>query len=213
MSNDDNLTLVSEVDFLSWIYDYILFVTSIDGSRVFRGNQSREVLPSDNEYCIYTPILRKRRGTNVYSFDAEDCDDDTNGTETFTGSVEMEIQVDFYGSTAARFAQGMETAARSELANRYFVRENVPLRVLYCTEPRDLTGLDASMQYVPRWTISIMVQFDSAVAYNCPWFEEVYFRRRVTVIPPGGGEPETVYKYGLANVDVEFPPGNDNDEN
>ena len=42
-------------DFMADVYDLLYYVTG--NSQIFRGNQSREVLPKDNDYIIYTPII------------------------------------------------------------------------------------------------------------------------------------------------------------
>lgn len=181
------MTLLTEVDFETWLSRFIRHVTGMDEAAVFRGNQSRMVLPPTNEYCIYTPLYRSRIGTNVYSFDGAEVPDAENAPETYTESVDTTVQIDFYGPNASRYAQGMETAARADIANRYFRQNEVDLRVLYSTAPRNLTGLDASQQYVSRWSVDLHVQFDTAISEGVPWFEDVSFS-------------------AIKEVDTSFPP-------
>ena len=62
----------TEADYLAALHGYISSVTGLAGKKIFRGNQSREVLPKKGAYCIYTPLFRRRVGTNLYNFDAKD---------------------------------------------------------------------------------------------------------------------------------------------
>ena len=52
--------ILSEADFMTAVNDLLIKITGIEQSRLFRGNQSREVLPADGEFIIYTPITRGR---------------------------------------------------------------------------------------------------------------------------------------------------------
>ena len=68
---------LSEADILSEVYDLLAYIC--DGVTIIRGNQSREVLPSDDDFIIYTPLYKKRVGTNINSFNAKGVSDISNG--------------------------------------------------------------------------------------------------------------------------------------
>lgn len=197
---------LTEADFMLALHGYIANVTGLDAARIFRGNQSRMVLPKSGSYCIYTPIFRQRRGTNLLSFNAEGMDDYTNGVDTLTALVLVDVQVDFYADSAAQNAQAIEIASRSYYGTEYFKGGNVDVRVVSSQTPRNLTGIDASNQYEERWSVTITAEINSKWTTDLPWFEDVHFRRAVQVVPPGGGEPVTEYRDGFVNVDAEFPP-------
>lgn len=197
---------LTEADFMLALHGYIANVTGLDAVRIFRGNQSRMVLPKNGAYCIYTPIIRERRGTNVYSFDATDKPDDENGVDTMTALVLVDVQVDFYADGAAQHAQDLEIASRSYMGTDYFKGNGVDVRVVTAQNPRNLTGIDASNQYEERWSVTITAEVNSSITANLPWFEDVRFQRVKEIIPPGGGEPVEVTLPGIVNVDVEFPP-------
>ena len=203
---------LTEADFMSALHGYISAVTGLDGKRIFRGNQSRITLPKSGAYCIYTPILRRRVGTNRYTYNAEGCDDNTNGTDTITALVMIDVQVDFYDAGAAAYAQALEIASRSYIGSEHFKANNYDVRVVTAQNPKNLTGIDASNQYEERWSVTITAEVNASITNNLPWFEDFHFRRAVWVTPPGGGKPEKVYKYGIANVDVEYPPTEKEDE-
>ena len=191
---------LTEADFMAALHGYIVAVTGLDGGVVFRGNQSRMVLPKKGAYCIYTPIIRQRRGTNVYDFDAEGLPDDKNGTDSLTALVLVDVQVDFYADYAAQNAQMLEIASRSYMGTNYFKAAGVDVRVCTAQNPRNLTGIDASNQYEERWSVTITTEINCGITQNLPWFEDVYFRHRI----PGTEPPE--YTDGIINVDAEYPP-------
>ena len=193
---------MTEADFMLALHGYISHVTGLDGIRIFRGNQSRMVLPKSGAYCIYTPIIRQRRGTNVYAFDAEGLPDNENGVDTMTALILIDVQVDFYADNASANAQALEIASRSYIGTDYFKGESVDVRVVSAQNPRNLTGIDASNQYEERWSVTITTEVNSSITANLPWFEDVYFRRQTGTTPSG----EPIYSDGIINVDAEFPP-------
>ena len=193
---------MTEADFMLALHGYIANVTGLDGIRIFRGNQSRMVLPKSGAYCIYTPIIRQRRGTNVYAFDAEGLPDNENGVDTMTALILIDVQVDFYADNASANAQALEIASRSYIGTDYFKGEGVDVRVVSAQNPRNLTGIDASNQYEERWSVTITTEVNSSITANLPWFEDVYFRRQTGTTPSG----EPIYSDGIVNVDAEFPP-------
>ena len=193
---------MTEADFMLALHGYISHVTGLDGIRIFRGNQSRMVLPKSGAYCIYTPIIRQRRGTNVYAFDAEGLPDNENGVDTMTALILIDVQVDFYADNASQNAQALEIASRSYIGTDYFKGEGVDVRVVTAQSPRNLTGIDASNQYEERWSVTITTEVNWSITANLPWFEDVYFRRQTGTTPSG----EHIYSDGIINVDAEYPP-------
>ena len=191
---------LTEADFLSALHGYIVAVTGLDGARVFRGNQSRMVLPKNGAYCIYTPIIRQRRGSNIYNFNAAGLPDNKNGVDSISALVLIDVQVDFYADYAAQNAQMLEIASRSYMGTNYFKASGVDVRVCTANNPRNLTGIDASNQYEERWSVTITAEINCGITQNLPWFENVQFRRVI----PGTDPPE--YTDGFINVDAEFPP-------
>ena len=178
---------LTEADFMTALHGYITAVTGLDGGVVFRGNQSRMVLPKNGAYCIYTPIIRQRRGTNCYDFDATGYPDNKNGVDSMTALVLVDVQVDFYAEGAAQNAQMLEIASRSYMGTNYFKAAGVDVRACTADNPRNLTGIDASNQYEERWTVTITTEINCGITNDLPWFEDFTFD-------------------GIKNVDVWFPP-------
>ena len=180
---------LTEADFMSALHGYIVAATGLDGKVVFRGNQSRMVLPKKGAYCIYTPLFRRRRGTNLYRFDAVGKPDDKNGVDSLTALVLVDVQVDFYMDNAAQNAQALEITSRSYYGTDYFKTLDplVDVRVVSSETPRNLTGIDQSDQYAERWSVTIICEINSIWSTDLPWFEDVTYK-------------------AFKNVDVYFPP-------
>ena len=179
--------ILTEADFQSEVFDLLAYVTGIEEDRIFRGYQSREVLPADDTFLIYTPILRKRIGSNLVTFDADDCDDDENGSWQDSALVQIDVQVDCYGEEAQAKAQGLEIFAHSSLCRNWLVKQGFGIRVLQCTEPVDATQVGETDQYLPRWMVTLSICFKSTLEQKEPWYEGFNFK-------------------GIKNIDVYFNP-------
>ena len=79
------------VDFMTEVNDLLMYITGIPQERLFRGNQSREVLPRENDYIVYTPISQKRIGTNVAVLHAENVPDNENAPNTDTKLLQVDV--------------------------------------------------------------------------------------------------------------------------
>lgn len=178
---------LSEAEYLDELNDLVIYVTGLEQERVFRGYQSREVLPADGTYIIYTPILRRRIGSNVTAFDASNVEVDKDGTFTDSLLVQVDVQIDFYGDEAVEKAQGMDLFAHSPLCRAWLVSQNFGIRVLHSTSPQDTTFVGETKQYIPRWTITVSICFGTHIETAQPWYEDVEI------------------KY-IKNVDVYFKP-------
>ena len=106
-------------DFMTGVYDLIAYVTNIDESHIFRGNQSREVLPTDNDYIVYTPITSTRHGTNIATLHAANVDPKDNAPDVDQKLLQIDLQIDCYGPKAFTYAQGIETFAHAGRCNEW----------------------------------------------------------------------------------------------
>lgn len=195
---------LSEADYMSEVNDLIIKITGLEQDRLFRGYQSREVLPADGTYIIYTPITRKRIGTNITSFDATTSDEDEDGAFTDASLVQVDIQVDVYGDEAVEKAQLIELMCHSPLCRAWLVSQGYSIRVLHATSPIDATYVGDTEQYIPRWTTTISTCFGSSVDNPQPWYEDVNIKG--TKIDPATGELTPPSEAGVVNVDVFFKP-------
>ena len=201
-------------EFMADVYDLLQYVTGIDSNRIIRGNQSREVLPKDNDYIIYTPITQKRIGTNIAMLHAEGIEPTDNAPEQNSKLLQIDLQVDCYGDKSFAYAEGLETFAGSGRCNDWLKQNGKEIRVLYATDPVDATLVDETHQYVNRWYTVLSICLTASVTDLIPWIEEI----EVVPVPkydPDPGptpgpipDPPPSQQKGdkLINIDVVYPP-------
>lgn len=196
--------VVNEPDFMVAVNDLIMEITNIDQVRLFRGHQSREVLPADNDFIIYTPLFRGRRGTNINTFDAGQVEATADGDYADKVLVTCDIQIDCYGDNADKYAQGLETFCKSILCNSWLKTNGYGISVLYTNSPQDFTRVDDTAQYITRWSITLTVCFTYEVTNEVPWFDSVQLKG--TTIDPETGKLTPASDAGVVDVDVFFKP-------
>ena len=192
-------------DFMGDVYDLLQYVTGIDSNRVIRGNQSREVLPKDNDYVIYTPITQKRIGTNIATLHAEDVEPTDNAPEQNSKLLQINLQVDCYGDKSFAYAEGLETFAGSGRCNDWLAQNGAGIRVLYASDPMDGTLVDDARQYVTRWIVTLSICLTVSNTDSIPWVEEV----EVNVVPKAEDSPvPPIEQVGakMVNIDVVYSP-------
>ena len=190
-------------DFMADVYDLLYYVTG--NSQIFRGNQSREVLPKDNDYIIYTPITQKRIGTNIAMLHAEGIEPADNAPEQNSKLLQIDLQVDCYGDKSFAYAEGLETFAGSGRCNDWLVQNGAGIRVLYASDPMDGTMIDDTRQYVTRWIVTLSICLTVSNTDSIPWVEEV----EVDVVPKAEDSPvPPIEQVGakMVNIDVVYPP-------
>lgn len=192
------MQILTEADFMAEVNDLIMYVTGLPKEKVFRGNQSREVLPKDNIFCIYTPITRTRIGTNVAELHAENVLPQNNAPEVDTCLVKVDLQIDFYGHTASRYAQAFETFSRAYRCNQWLQQSKMGIRVLHASDPMDGTMISDTRQYIPRWIVTLSINFESAVSDDIPWIEDA------TVLPNPVDPDGLVSGVKLKNIDIMY---------
>lgn len=190
-------------NFMADVYDLLYYVTG--NSQIFRGNQSREVLPKDNDYIIYTPITQKRIGTNIVTFDAEGVAPEDNALERNSKLLQIDLQVDCYGDKSFAYAEGLEIFVGSGRCNDWLRQNGAGIRVLYASNPMDGTLVDDTRQYVTRWIVILSICLTASVTDSIPWIGEV----GVNVVPKAEDSPiPPIEQVGakMVNIDVVYPP-------
>ena len=167
------MSMIQTTTFLDDVNDWLMHVTEVSQARLFRGFQSQEVLPDDNDYIVYTPISQTRIGTNVATLNADGVADKDNAPETNAKLTRVDVQIDCYGDNAFDYAHAIETYARSARCNDWLQQNGMALRVLYASDPINGTMIDETAQYVPRWITTLSVEVTVSITEQVPWFEEI----------------------------------------
>lgn len=133
------------------------------------------------DHLIMTPIHRRRLRTNV-EVDVDPFPTPGGFTAIETGTA-VTFQMDFYGASAAEWAAALVAVWRSEYAVRGLAPECAPL---YADEGRMIPLVTGEEQYLTRWTLSAVVQYNPVTAQPQQFADTA----EVTVI----------------NVDERYPP-------
>ena len=154
-----------------------------DGLHVIPGNVNDQSLPADGgDFCIYTPLLMSRRGTN-----AEDWNTALAEAVNYDEYVETVWQIDCFSRSmvsAQQLATTFELIARSEAGVNFFK----PLSVdcLFAENLRNLSFVLDSKKYVSRWSLELHLGFWKQIQVSFDFFTSV--------------------NVNVVNVDVSFPP-------
>ena len=153
------------------------------GLHVIPGNVNDQSLPADGgDFCIYTPLLMSRRGTN-----AEDWNTAPAEAVNYDEYVETVWQIDCFSRSmvsAQQLATTFELIARSEAGVNFFK----PLSVdcLFAENLRNLSFVLDSKKYVSRWSLELHLGFWKQIQVSFDFFTSV--------------------NVNVVNVDVSFPP-------
>jgi hypothetical protein len=207
------MEIKNPVDYRAEVFDLIQYVTGLADGRIFRGNQSREVLPRDGDYVIYTPISQKRIGTNIPTLYAADVDPTKNAPEVDEKLLQIDFQLDFYGGRSFLLSDGFETFCHSLRCLDWLKQTGKKIRVLYATNPVDATLVDDTKQYIERWILTLAICYGAAVSDDIPWIEDVVVipnpNADKPIDPDDPSPPIPPSKYDgtkLVNVDIEYNP-------
>jgi hypothetical protein len=184
-------------NFRAALYEFIAQFAApvIDKSAIFYGNQNNIALPENNDYIVFSYLSSVRHGTNSERWEKTD----GNDYLYLSNTIEVIVQIDCYavttngndGINAMLRAQALETVARSTAGVQFFNDRGISL--LYADDPRDATFVGDSDSYVRRSTLTIHLSFESQVRTSVDYFYDV--------------------KLDLKNVDVSYPPVEDDNAN
>lgn len=125
------------------------------GTPVIQGPINRAAQPAV-DHVIITPTHRRRLRTNV-EVDVDPYPLPDPGSVQIETGTEMRVQVDFYGAQSADWAATFVAIWRSEYAVQHLAPECAPL---YADDARMIPLVTGEDQYLERWTVSAMLQYN-----------------------------------------------------
>ena len=154
---------VTHTDIYREIKAYLTGLFSCPSEIINQGYQNGVSLP---ENAVVMTILYERNidvSTNYY--------DISTGTTTVQQSVEVTMQVDFYGNDA-----GVRCRKLSHLwKNMYATEELKKCQPLYAKESRQMTYINEKDQYEHRWSIDILLQYNPEFEHTQEFLDLPYF--------------------------------------
>lgn len=123
----------------------------VSGCPVVRGQQNRVPPPVDS-FVLLTELLQVPLETSSVV---------TEPTQvTITGPTRIDIQVDFYGPSAADQCRAVATVYRTPYAPPQFPTGIAPL---YCSDGQQTAAVMGEQQYEDRWTLTASLQYNPAI--------------------------------------------------
>lgn len=168
---------ITQDDVIAKLGAFIVGIVPV-GTTVLQGPLNRVSQPA-GDHVIMTVVSHKRLRTNVTTY----VDEPGNGRAQMELGAKLGVQIDFYGGKAADWAIMFNTAFRDEYGVTALAPTCAPL---YADEGRMLPLVTGEEQYLVRWMLEAMLQYNP-----------------VTTTPQDFFDTATV---GLINVDVEYPP-------
>jgi hypothetical protein len=144
----------------------VAFLQGIVGTApVVQGMQNRTAMPLGG-FVVVTEILQKALATNTETY--TDTLTNTPGTRSVRRSTRVDIQIDFYGPTAADWATMSSVLLRDPFACDALAPNCQPL---YATDARLLPLVDGEQQYEARYMVEAVLQYNPIVSVSQQFFD------------------------------------------
>ncbi|AIK89334.1 hypothetical protein Q7267_08640 [Glaesserella parasuis] len=133
---------------------YLLGLFSLEGERVIRDYSNNVPLPH-SPFILMNIIYEQSLSTNVHSYDVE------NALASVMQSVEVQMQIDFYGETSGQMARIF-----CNLWRDYHACDRLEkCQPLYCDEPRYLPFTNEASEYEERYTVTARLAYNPVVVH------------------------------------------------
>jgi hypothetical protein len=161
-----------------------LLANTPDGTEVIRAQVNKVPSPKAVSWIAMTPTARPRLATNIDTWDVTATNPTTTNKQQ---KVDVVIQLDVYGDSAADIATKIATLWRDDYAFQYFQALDTDQSPLYSDDPQQMPLISGEEQYVSRWTFKLHLQANLDVSTNQDFMATV--------------------DVSLIDVDVVYPPG------
>jgi hypothetical protein len=154
------------------------------GTEVIQGLDNR-VPPPEGPYVVMTEILQQRLATNeaAYTDTGNPGPPEDQGTRAVQEQTQVDVQLDFYGDTAADNAKMVSKLLRDDYGCEQLQPVAAPL---YADQARQMPYKTGEEQYNRRWTVLASLQYNP-----------------VTTLPQQFADAADVE---VINVDERYPP-------
>jgi len=138
-----------------------IFIAAIlpAGTEIDQAQDNLVSMPA-GPFVAMNNVGTRRLSTNTGTY----ADSGTNpGSKGVQASLEYTIQLDFYGPDAASWANMIQIMFRDEYATASFPSNIQPL---YADDPMQIPLISGEEQYVQRWKLNAVLQFNPTVTVD-----------------------------------------------
>ncbi|MFY1028175.1 phage neck terminator protein [Actinobacillus seminis] len=152
---ETNITLkTTHDDIYREVRAYLLGLFHLEGEKVIRGYSNNVPLPQQS-FILMNIIYERALTTNVHFYDVN------SGITEVLQSVEIQMQIDFYGENSGEMARTFCTLWRDVYACEHFSY----CQPLYCDEPRYLPFTNEASEYEQRYLVTINLAYNPVIVH------------------------------------------------
>ena len=138
----------------------LLNLFSLSGEQVIRGYSDNVPLPED-DFIMMNIIDEQELSTNGYNYSKEE------GNVEVKQSVEVQMQIDFYGKSAVKFSRTF-----CQLWRDFYSCEHLEsCQPLYCDNPKYLPFVNEKSQYEERYLVTAHLTYNPVITHGQEFME------------------------------------------
>ena len=133
----------------------LLGLFSLSGEQVIRGYSNNAPLPED-DFILMNIIHEQAQSTNSHFYDME------NQVVDALQSLEVQMQIDFYGENAGKMSRTFCQLWRDS----YSCERLEKCQPLFCVEPKYLPFQNEKSEYEERYMATVHLQYNPVISYD-----------------------------------------------
>ncbi|OBX10411.1 hypothetical protein QV09_05525 [Gallibacterium salpingitidis] len=139
----------------------LLGLFHLNGDQVIRGYSNNVPLPK-NDFILMNIIHEQALSTNSYNYSKE------AGNVEILQSTEVQMQIDFYGKTAA-----VNARVFCNLWRDFYSCEHLShCQPLYCDNPQYLPFTNEKNEYEERYTVTVHLTYNPVITHEQEFIEK-----------------------------------------
>ncbi|MGX2974490.1 phage neck terminator protein [Ursidibacter arcticus] len=135
--------------------DYLLGLFHLEGDRVIRGYSNNVPLPQ-SPFILMNIIHEQPLSTNIHDYSLNE------GNAEVMQSLEVQMQIDFYGESSGAMARKFCTLWR----DFYACERLTVFQPLYCDEPKYLPFTNEASEYEERYTVTAHLTYNPVITHE-----------------------------------------------
>ena len=170
-----NLDTYADCSFTGSITNNILNVTSINFGKINIGNELFGIEVTQGTLIISGITGSGGIGTYYTSISQEiESQKLASGQQSKLQPVKITFQIDVHGPNSADNAFKIQTMWRDMYGPWQFRQSGLPIRPLYCDDPRQVAFIDAENQYEDRYSIDAHLEADQTIVVSQQFADQIH---------------------------------------
>lgn len=137
------------------VRSFLIALFNLSGDHVIRGYSNNVPLPN-GDFILMNILYDKALSTTGHNYSVDD------GNTEVSYTLEVAIQLDFYGGNAQEMARTFCTLWRDMYACERFQCG----QPLYCDDPKFMQFINESSEYEPRWLVTAYFNYNPVVTHD-----------------------------------------------